>query len=283
MSIAALKKVTLCGLLKEKRQVLEGLQALGCMHLLPLRPPPAEIEDVASPHAEAAYKALRFLSDMPRKRRQVVRDPEFDVQKLVQDALDLKQRLRDATDRRDFLEHRIGLAEPWGDIDFPPHEALAGHRLWFYVLPLGKLGALKSVELPWQIVRKDNRFAYVIVVSTEEPAGDLLPEPRIHMGALPVHELEAQLEEIEIQLEDLVAQRQALTRYIYLLSVNLAKAENRASLNHAEQQTRDDDEIVAVQGWVPEDAIAGVREFADDRGTGLSDRGAGRTTRARRP
>ena len=236
------------------------------MHLLPLRPPPAEAENVASPRAEAAYKALRFLTDMPQKRRQVVRDPKFDVEELVREALDLKQELRDTEDRRDFLAHRIAAVEPWGDIMFPPQESLAGYRLWFYIVPLGKLEALKNVELPWQIVRKDNRFAYVVLISQDEPPGDVLPVSRTHTGALPVAELQAQLEEAEVALEDLVARRLALTRYIYLLSVNLAEAENRASLTYADQQTRDGDGIVAVQGWVPEDAIPDVQAFADGKG-----------------
>ncbi|NIA71347.1 V-type ATP synthase subunit I [Pelagibius litoralis] len=266
MTILRLKKITLCGLLREKRGLLEGLQDLGCMHLLPLRPRPAEVEKVASPRAEAAFKALRFLSDMPQKRRQVLRDPRFDVGSLITDALALKQGLRDATDRRDFLEHRIAAVEPWGDLVFPPHEALVGYRLWFYVLPLALLSTLDSVELPWQILRKDHRFVYLVVIAKEEPPGDLLPVPRTHTGALPLGELKAQLEDTEIELEDLVAQRQALTRYIYLLSVNLAEAENQASLSYAEQQTRDGDSLVAVQGWVPVDSLATVEAYVREAG-----------------
>ncbi len=262
MSIADVKKVTLCGLMTEKQDVLRGLQDLGCMHLLPLRPPPAEVEKIASPRAESAYKALRFLTDEPKKRRQVVRDAQFNVEKVVEAALDLKQRLRDATDQRDFLKSRISQIEPWGDIIFPPNEALAGYRLWFYVLPLGNLGDLDGVDLPWRIVRKDNRFAYVALISQTEPPSELMPVPRTHVGALPSNELKSQLEEVEVELEELTAQRQALTRYIYLLSVNLAEAENRASLAYAEQQTRDDDAIVAVQGWVPVDGIADVEAYA---------------------
>ena len=266
MSIASLKKVTLCGLLKEKRAVLESLQDLGCMHLLPLRPPPTEIEKIASPRADDAYKVLRFLNDMPWKRHQVVRDRAFDVDTLVGEALDLKQRLRNVTDRRDFLEHRIAAVEPWGDLVFPPHEALAGFRLWFYLLPLSKLNALKDVDLPWQIVHNDHRLAHVVLISKAEPPADLLPVPRTHTGALPLGELKVQLDEAEVQLEELVAQRQALTRYIYLLSLNLADAENRASLAYADQQTWDDDAIVAVQGWVPVDSLAEVEAYADKIG-----------------
>ena len=266
MTIARLKRVTLCGLAKEKEDLLQGLQALGCMHLLPLQPAPAEPEKVASPRAEAAYKALRFLTDMPEKRRQVTKDPEFDVEKVVEEALAVKDRLRDATDRRDFLEHRIAAVEPWGDIVFPPHAELAGYRLWFYVLPSGKAGALQSLELPWQIVRKDNHFTYAVVISKEEPAEDLLPVPRTHTGALPLQALRERLEETEVEIEDTVAARYALTRYIYLLSVNLAEAENRASLAYADQQLREQEGIVAVQGWVPLDALPDLEAFAAEQG-----------------
>ncbi len=266
MSIARVKRVTVCGLLTEKDQLLEGLQRLGCMHLLPLRPAPAEAENVASPRAEDAYKALRFLTDMPERRKQVTKDPKFDVDNVVHETLRVKDRLRDATDRRDFLEDRIAAVEPWGDIAFPPHEELAGYRLWFYALPSGKADALQKIDLPWQIVRKDHRFTYVVLIAEEEPPGDILPIPRTHTGALPLQKLKERLEETEIEIEDTVAQRHALTRYIYLLSVNLAEAENRASLAYADQQLREDQGIVAVQGWVPEDAIAGVQAFAEERG-----------------
>jgi V/A-type H+-transporting ATPase subunit I len=192
----------------------------------------------------------------------VVRERSFDVEKLVEEALELKQRLREATDRRDFLAHRIGEVGPWGDILFPPQESLAGYRLWFYILPLGQLRELASVDLPWQIVHKDNRFAYVVIIAREEPASDLLPVPRIHVGALPVSELKARLEETEVEIEGLAAQRLALTRYIYLLSVNLAEAENRASLAFADQQTREEEGVVAVQGWVPEAAVSDIEKAA---------------------
>ena len=263
MSIARLKKMTLCGLTADKSAMLEGLQKLGCMHLLPLSPPSVEAEKPVSTHAEAAYKALRFLNDAPQKRRQVVRDTSFEVDTFVHKVLELKQTLRDARDRRDFLQQRISAVELWGDINFPPKEALADYHFWFYILPLHKLSALEKIAVPWQIVRKDSRHAYVVVIAQQEPSRDLLPVAREHLGALPLTELQHQLEDTEIKLEDLRAQRLALTRYIYLLSVNLAEADNRASLTHAAEQTRDDERVVAVQGWVPDEAVAEVKALAN--------------------
>ena len=263
MTLMALKKVTICGLHKEKEPILKGLQDLGCMHLVPLRPAPAEPERAASPRAEDTYKALRFLTDMKDRRKQLRRDPKFDIHEVTESALDVQYRLRQVTDRRDFLQQRIKDVEPWGDLEFPPHEELAGYRLWFYVLPAGKRRVLETIDLPWQIVRKDQRKAYVVLIAEDEPPSDLLPVPRTHTGALPLGELKLQLEETEAEIESLVAERQALTRYIHLMSANLALAEDDAARAYASEQTLDSEGIVAVQGWAPVDTAAELRKLCE--------------------
>ena len=155
--------------------------------------------------------------------------------------------------------------EPWGDLDFAPLEALAGHRLWFYRLPLGKARALEGGAMPWAIVRRDHRFAYVVVISQEEPPVSLLPVPRTHTGALPLRELRAELDDAEVELEELAARRHALTRFIYLLSANIAEAENQWALAVAERQTMDDTALVAVQGWAPDDSVEAIRSLCRER------------------
>jgi V/A-type H+-transporting ATPase subunit I len=262
MSIAKLKRVTLVGARADKPDMLEHLQQLGCMHLLRLGSPAGKGDEEAPPRARGARKALRFLSEYRPWRRQVLREADFDIDALVDEVLALKNALRDASDRRDFLVHRIAAIEPWGDIEFPPGDALAGYRLWFYVVPVGQRNALRSVDLPWQIVRSDHRYLYVVVIAAEEPDSTLLPVPRTHVGALPLGQLREQLADVEVELEELEGRRAALTRYLYLLRLNLADADNRASLAHASALTYEDDALVAVQGWVPVDAIDAVETLA---------------------
>ncbi|MEL6317226.1 MAG: V-type ATP synthase subunit I, partial [Pseudomonadota bacterium] len=100
MSIAPLTKLTLIGAVARKTEALAALQGLGCMHLIPLAPPPSEPERAAPRGAESALKALRFLSAVRDKRRQMRSDAGFDVEAFVREALELKQRLRDVGDRR---------------------------------------------------------------------------------------------------------------------------------------------------------------------------------------
>lgn len=269
MSVARLKKMSLIGPAASKADTLEALQDLGCMHVLPLVPPPNEPEKISERGAREAYKALRFLAEVPDPRRQIKRAPDFDMDRFVRAVSDLMQSLRDTMDRRDFLAHRIAQVRPWGDLDFPPTDALAGNRLWFYQLPLKHRDALSEVKLPWAILEEDHRFLYAVLISPEEPDDDILPIPRTHVGSLPIHELEAQLEDAEIALEALEAERVALTRYLTLMRQNLSVAESAAELAHARQQVRDEEALFALQGWVPEDQVDAVLGMANTMGSAV--------------
>ncbi|MBL4838577.1 MAG: hypothetical protein JKY34_13460 [Kordiimonadaceae bacterium] len=266
MTIAALKKVTLVGQIKDKKKILRELQCIGCMHLVSLRLALVEVEKIISPRAVATHEAMKFLSEVPQRRYQIMRSPTFNVEKFVKTIEELKEAIRNANEERGFLKKRISDLEPWGDINFPPCERLAGYRLWFYVLPLRKLATLNDLEHPWQIVEQSHRNAYVVLLSTMEPDADALPVDRTHTGSLPLSELTNQLEEVEVKIEDLRAQRHAMTRFIHLLDVNLAEAENQASLASAEQQTLDSDTLVTLQGWVPSHAIDSVEAYATKAG-----------------
>jgi V/A-type H+-transporting ATPase subunit I len=266
MSIARLSKLTLAGLLKEKTQVLEQLQMLGCLHLVSLAGTHREPEETPPEHAVAARRALRYLAETPNKRRQVRSARVFDMDATVSRVLASQQRLRTVTDRRDALAARIADLEPWGDFRFPPPDALGGCMLWFYIVPERQMHVLESLDMPWQVVHKDNRQSWVAVIDPDEPPREALPVPRAHTGAVSLSELMKQLEETELELEDVEAERLSLTRWIHLMSRSLDRAEDRAGLRHAEAQTRDEAALFLVQGWVAHADVARVTAFAQQRG-----------------
>ena len=128
MSIAKLKKVTLIGPLKCKTQLLSSLQKLGCMHLEPMRKKGKSDKQQFSDRDDRAHQALHFLNNVSIKRRQVTREEGFDVETQVSEVLKVRESLRVAKDKREFLKDRIKTLEPWGDIYFPPNEQLSGYR-----------------------------------------------------------------------------------------------------------------------------------------------------------
>jgi V/A-type H+-transporting ATPase subunit I len=269
MSIVALDKLTLIGLAEQKNTVLERLQELGCMHLLALNATAKTPGGLPPEHAEKARKALRYLLDVPHKRHQVRFDQHFSMDAAVFAVLANQHRLRDVMDRRDALRQRIRTLEPWGDFTLPPLPDLGGQRLWFYIVPQRQLRQLDALGLPWQVVHADYRACWVVVISADEPPASAMPAPRVRAGAHSLGHLRCRLEETELELEDIHAERQALTRWIYQMTRQLAAAEDAASLKHAKAQTFDGDGLFAVQGWVPVDRGASVRRLAESFGLAL--------------
>ena len=262
MSIVKLVKVTLVGHVDDKSRVIDDLQTLGCLHLIPLTTDESP-NPQAGPSTDAR-DALKFLLSCPQKRRQVTRPAHFDASEVERQALALKATLQDLEDERDFLVRRISDLAPWGDFDFHDLDEMGGIRLWFYLVPHYRMKEVVPLGFDYEVVNKDNRFCYVAVLAAEEPEG--MPVPRTHTGAKPRHVLEARLEEVELAIEDAVAERVSLTRWCSLFARSLAALEDRAARSHAASLTCDVAPVFGVQGWAPADRVAEIESYASERG-----------------
>ena len=264
MSIVPLTRVTLYGHKDDKTAIFEDLQDMGCLHLIPLQP--QKSLPVGGPSSQAR-EALKFLLSCRQKRRQV-RDPsKFDALWVETRALEIRDRMQDLEDERDFLRRRIEDVRPWGDFTYPPTEALRGLRLWFFIVPLNDMKDVTQTDLIWQVVARDNRFAYVVVISEKEPQG--MPVARTRTGNRPLSELELRLDEVELELEDLQAERASLTRWTRLYASSLFQLEDQESLAAAVHHTYDDGPVFAVQAWAPSAQVPRVTAYAERRGLAI--------------
>jgi V/A-type H+-transporting ATPase subunit I len=263
--IVPLIKVTVYGQLKDKVEVLAHLQDMGLLHLIPLTLREEGQQDMG-PSSELR-EALKFLLSCPVRRRQVLNPADFDAIRLEGEALYLKHRIQTLTDERDFVFGRIKVLKPWGAFSFPPLEDLANLRLWFYLVPHHRVNEIPVNEVTLEVVRRDNRFSYVVVIAAKEPQG--MPVARVHTGNQSIAELEQRLEELELELEDLQAERASLTRYCTLFEQSLAHLEDHAVLSDAAGRTYDDSPIFALQAWCPRKRIKEVQEYAAAMGLAL--------------
>ena len=62
---------------------------------------------------------MKFLHTYPQRRRQVLDKQQFDAVKVQQRTLEVRNRLHDLEDERDFLIKRIQDMRPWGDFVLP--------------------------------------------------------------------------------------------------------------------------------------------------------------------
>jgi len=262
MSIVSLVKVTFYGHKDDRQEILSDLQKFGCLHLIPLSPE-QETLTKGGPSSRSR-EALRFLTSCPNQRRQV-RDPnKFDAYKIERQTLGLLDKIQDLEDERDFLIGRIANLSPWGEFEFLPREALNNLRLWFYVVPHKDMKQVQTTDLIWEVISRDHRFCYVVVISEDQPAG--MPVERVRTGNKSLSQLEDRLEEVEIELEDLQAERAGLTRWCSLFARGIDRLEDQAAVKQAVEQTYAEDPVFALQAWTPENTIAQLQQYVDEKG-----------------
>jgi V/A-type H+/Na+-transporting ATPase subunit I len=266
MAILPLSKVTLYGAAGEKDSVLNALQELGCMHLVDLSgevPPGHSSADVSV----ETHQALKFLQSCPIHRRPVKDEGEFRPHEVVQEVGRNERRQDELHEERGELTAVMEALRPWGDFHLPGDDEFGPLRLWFYTVPHYRLGALKSAEVTWQVVARDHRFAYVVVISPSEPEG--MPAPRVDLDRRPLSELSARLEQIDAELEELHWQRIAATRWIDAVRRTIDLADEQAAREHAARLSLDDPYVFALQGWAPVRELDRVRSFAAARSLAL--------------
>lgn len=263
MSIKQLKRLTLGGLSSQREDILLALQTLGCMHLIPLSEDNNTDRATVMQQPNDASEALAWLSRAERRRRTVMDKDLIDVDDLIAEVLENKRKIRQQQDLRDHLMERHQLLRPWGEFELPELSSINGLRFWFYVLPLKKYAALDAVTLPWQEVHRDQKYAYIVMVSETEPESGLLPVERSRVGNASLSKVEEAIEIAEQHLEDLYAEREALTRWVYPLSQALAASQDRAELLLASSGVQDEGEFFLIQGWMPAESEPQILELAD--------------------
>ncbi|MGH1460695.1 MAG: V-type ATP synthase subunit I [Neptuniibacter sp.] len=263
MSIQTLQKATLVGLTEDKITILEDLQSLGVMHVIPLQKLKHAVKTEHQVSPEQLHGTLHYLLSCKQKRKQVLSERHFDLEEVAEQVDQNRSKRLSLVERHDFLKKRIKDLQPWGSFSFPRDGELYGQRLWFYLVPNYRMKDVTQTTLPWQCVHRDNRYSYIAVISEEEPGLNEMPVVRTHTGAVPLELLQRELEDIEVDLETVEAEREALTRWIYLLQRSIAGTEDAAQRAEVSTETLDRGEVFAVQGWVADEAISQLRTFAE--------------------
>jgi V/A-type H+-transporting ATPase subunit I len=272
MAIVPVSKITLYGIADQKEAILEGLQDLGCTHLVNLTPGSGDGHPVPAYSVEA-HEALKYLETCPTQRRPKTDRNGFDFAAVQRETLEIKQRERELNDERDDVVSAIEAVRPWGDFRAPPPEETGGLRFWFYVVPHRRMDEVRASGLVWQAVARDERFNYVVVIQADKPEN--MPVAPEELGPHSLSQLKRRSREIEQELDKLHSRREELTRQTLLFKQTMREADDRAMLEHAGRQTLDESRVFAVQGWAPRKEVPRVESFAKEHGLAVFVEGPG--------
>jgi len=143
MAIVKLQKVTFYGLSSQRDSVLDGLQQLGCLHLIDLPGSGGRVlEDTERQQVSEAVKYLQSCAIQNNNQHSKYAD-ERDCKTVAHEALANQTQNDRLVDERESLLKAIAALEPWGEFQLPDLEQTRGLRFWFYALPLRQRDALQ--------------------------------------------------------------------------------------------------------------------------------------------
>jgi V/A-type H+/Na+-transporting ATPase subunit I len=268
MAIVKLKKVTIFGLAHQRDEVLDGLQQLGCLHLIDL---PGHSGTQPFDHCDRTLvnSAIQFLQSCPvqNANQQTLYSAGLNCLGLARIAIENRDRRDALNDELDHLKHAIEKVEPWGEFEVPDSGTIQGLYLWFYVVPLHQLDELKKKTEAWQLINQDQQNAYIVVVSPDEPdvswvAQDLDPRP--------LSVLRRRLREVNEELETLHWDRVFMTRWLNLLQKDLDHADDEVSRLEAISRMFQDQQLFALQAWAPQKTLPALDAFAQKQKLAIS-------------
>lgn len=258
MAIVPLDRVSFAGPAANRDAVIRALQQRGCLHLVNLSKQETESVTPGGAVSAETREALKYLKNSPYLRRQAKDDRGFEMEEVVDEALEIKREVKELEDERDYLIKAIEQLEPWGEFELPEKEELRGLRFWFLLIPAHELPGLEGYI--YQEIRRDQQQVYVVVLS-EQPPKDL-PGQLVHLDPRPLSELRRRSEQVEAELEELQLRRIWLTRWCERMEVNMARADDSLARRLAADGCWQEGPFFAIQGWAPRELREQLREFA---------------------
>lgn len=256
MAIVQLDRLTVLGRSRQKEAALDGLQSLGCVHLVNLREPEHGPPELVS---KQARESLRYLQCCPQKRGLTNAEARYERQSLIDEILAIKTESESLSVERDDLQKNIDLLRPWGEFQIPA-PVDAGPRFWFHVVPIRQF--TEPEDEAWSVIKRDNQHVYVVTLTQQPP--DALSPFRVQLDPRPLSALRRRLSQVNEELDDLHWRRVGLTRWRRLLQQDLHSADDKAARIAAAEGALDDDTLFVLQGWVPRVATDDVKLFAEN-------------------
>ena len=242
--------------------LIDALADLETVHLAPVDPAAAVADEETLAQIQTLKRALqilgRFAPEAPR--------PDLPPEKAAQETLDIVRRRTSHEHHLAELHHQLIQLETWGDFELKEIEQLAaaGIDLQFYSLPANQVSAVKA-ECAEVVGRLPGRKSLVAVVARNSPE---LPAAAVQLP-LPLHDpaaIRAEAAEIDASLK---ADRRRLSQLAGMadeMQKELEELEQQAAETVAIRGATTEDQLFAVQGWIPEERASRLANDLEETG-----------------
>lgn len=251
------KKFLFVGVADTKKEFFAKAQEKGIVHFIDSKVGKAEAAPADLQHVTAAIKILRGL---PVVEQEEIHEYSL-ADGIVEKILDLRHRLEKLYEEARILKLEISRVQVFGDFskdDIRHLEKEAHRHLQFFFAKSGYKDEPNFPEEPL-FIGSDHGLDYFVTISKEHLHFEKMVEMKVDR---PVGELRTRLKQVEQDTVDVEHTLKTYAKYNYFLHHALIDKMNRYNLtkNEGYVQNEIDDNLFAVQGWVPHDKISELEE-----------------------
>ncbi len=254
--IVPMAKVFLVGRREDRHRLLDALGELGAIHLAPVDPAKAVLDEKTTIGIRDVERVLQILGALSP----VGPPPEVEPAAAVHEVLDIQRRTAERQSRLAALERLLECVSLWGDIRVEQFEALrqAGLDLRFFAVPDELIDEIRAECVQPVMVLPGRRTLVLVIERRREvhaPKGAVaIPLPTRDAPSVRAEaaEVEAAMKQDAQRLVELAGLQPAIEKH-------LANLQQQADALRARRGAMSDEHLFALQGWMPADAAPSLQ------------------------
>lgn len=272
--IATMKKAYLVALESKRTDTLRRLRDIGVLHLEELRGQSEELDDLYKQRA-MLERALQFLPAEEEKA-----DTQFEArsinQKQIEEALEIAKRVEQQQEQKnshreagDKLEREMERIAPLGDFNPKDIEMLRakGVNLQLFLVPKEKRGKFPHDITRFEVVTEKSRSIIAALVDDDT---DLFEEfQSFELPELSYTEMKRERKRHAKEIEQIDKEMRNLVKYYGLLQRAIKQFDQDIEFEQVRSGMNEEEELVYLGGFVPEQRIAKLKQGAADNGWAL--------------
>jgi V/A-type H+-transporting ATPase subunit I len=255
--IVPMQKLHIVARARDRDRLLEALRELGLLHLTPVDPGRAFPDEETTRRLQAVERAAQVLASVAPKGA----PPELAADEAAHEVLEIQRRAAEGRNRLAALYHQLEEIAVWGNVTLEDIEQLrqAGVEVRFYAVPLREVD---SIQADCAEVMADMPGRDVFVAVASRSGSVVLPEEASEVPLPPrdAPSIRAEAAQIDDALHRDVDRLHELAGLAPQIRKELTKLQEEADYAVAQRGGLADEDLFALQGWLPDEAVSTLSE-----------------------
>ena len=249
--IVKMKKVQVVVRGTDREQLLEALRNIGVLHITPINPAQAMASADITMSLDNVRRAVQALSGIELAES----TSDISVQTAVEEVLAIQRSLAEYDSRLNSLFRQLEQQSIWGDVTLDDFEELKSADVLptFYSAPRERVDEFKA-EFVGIVGDADNGKVIVAVLSRTSGQA-YIPEAAEPLPTLMTDNptIRAEAAQIDVKRKQNIERLSVLAHLLPQMNSLLKKLEEQVQFSVAVNGAFADEELFAIQGWVPID------------------------------